>query len=358
MRTSEYVSLGHPDKIADYISEYILDRILEQDPNARYALEVQIKDKFVTLGGEITTKASISAEKWVKEAVEEIGYTKKYAEKWGKENTICSDDLQVRVLFSTQSPDIAQGVNHNGWGDQGIFFGYAENNPDTNYMPLDHFLAKELNNLLYTKAKISGIGGLDIKTQITLDDDDMIEEIIVAIPAKDKKEFDKIKRTVEAWAGKKNIAPTTITIINGTGKYIKHSFMGDCGTTGRKLAVDFYGGNSPIGGGSPWTKDGTKADLALNLVARSVAICDLINSTHPFKFSAECRLSCCIGKTQINATSLVKDKYGQLLEKKSNKTDLCPTKVIDAFGLQNPKYALLCERGLFGVDDDEHPWES
>lgn len=358
MRTSEYVSLGHPDKIADYISEYILDRILEQDPNARYALEVQIKDKFVTLGGEITTKASISAEKWVKEAVEEIGYTKKYAEKWGKENTICSDDLQVRVLFSTQSPDIAQGVNRDGWGDQGIFFGYAENNPDTNYMPLDHFLAKELNNILYNKAKKEGIGGLDIKTQITLDDDDMIEEIIVAIPAKDKKEFDKIKRIVETWAAKKNITPTTKTIINGTGKYIKHSSMGDCGTTGRKLAVDFYGGNSPIGGGSPWTKDGTKADLALNLVARSVAICDLINSTHPFKFSAECRLSCCIGKTQINATSLVKDKYGQILEKKTNKTDLYPTRVIDAFGLQNPKFALLCERGLFGVDDDEHPWEN
>lgn len=358
MRTSEYVSLGHPDKIADYISEYILDRILEQDKNSRYALEVQIKDKFVTLGGEISTKADIYAEKWVKEAVEKIGYTKKYSEKWGVENTICSDDLEVRVLFSTQSPDIAQGVNHNGWGDQGIFFGYAENNPDTNYMPLDHFLAKELNNLLYTKAKISGIGGLDIKTQITLDDDDMIEEIIVAIPAKDKKEFDKIKRIVETWAAKKNITPTTKTIINGTGKYIKHSSMGDCGTTGRKLAVDFYGGNSPIGGGSPWTKDGTKADLALNLAARNAARCELINSTHPFKFSAECRLSCCIGKSQINATVIIKDKYGQILEKRTNKTDLYPKEVIEELGLQNPKFALLCKRGLFGVVDDGHPWES
>ena len=96
----------------------------------------------------------------------------------------------------------------------------------------------------------------------------------------------------------------------------------------------------------------------MNLVARESAIFELTESTHPFKFSAECRLSCCIGKAQINATVLIKDKYGQLLEKKSNKTDLCPTKVIGAFGLQNPKYALLCERGLFGVDDDEHPWES
>lgn len=358
MRTSEYVSLGHPDKIADYISEHILDRILEQDPNARYALEVQIKDKFVTLGGEISTKASISAEKWVKEAVEEIGYTKKYAEKWGKENTICSDDLEVRILYSTQSPDIAQGVDHYGWGEQGIFFGYAENNPDTNYMPLDHFLAKELNNILYSKAKISGIGGLDIKTQITLDDDDMIEEIIVAIPAKDKKELDKIKRIVEMWSGKQNITPTTKTIINGTGKYIKHSSMGDCGTTGRKLAVDFYGGNSPIGGGSPWTKDGTKADLALNVVARNVALCELINSTHPYKFSAECRISCCIGKVNVNVTALVKDKYGQILEKKNTKELITTNDVIDIYGLKNPKYALLCKRGLFGVIDDEHPWES
>lgn len=96
----------------------------------------------------------------------------------------------------------------------------------------------------------------------------------------------------------------------------------------------------------------------MNLAARNAARCELINSTHPFKFSAECRLSCCIGKSQINATVIIKDKYGQILEKRTNKTDLYPKEVIEELGLQNPKFALLCERGLFGVVDDGHPWES
>lgn len=356
MRTSEYVSIGHPDKIADFISEYILDRILEQDSNARYALEVQIKDNHVTLGGEITTKADISAEKWVKEAVEEIGYTKKYSEKWGKENTICSDDLEVRSLISAQSLDIAQGVDIDGWGDQGIFFGYAENNPDTNYMPLDYFLAKDLNNMLYSKAK-KGIGGLDIKTQITLDDEDMVDEIIVAIPVKDGRELAKIRDIVDKWAGKQNITPTTVTVINGTGKYIKHSSMGDCGTTGRKLAVDFYGGNSPIGGGCPWTKDGTKADLALNVIARFLALNELKVSTHPYKHICETKIRCCIGKSDIIYSYAIKDKYGQILEKNTERAYASPREVIEQFELRNPKFASICKNGLFGVTDTKHIWE-
>lgn len=129
MRTSEYVSLGHPDKVADYISEYLLDRYLEQDPDTRYAVEVQIKDTRVCLGGEVTSKASFGPEqieKYVQEAVREIGYTKEYADKWGRENTISADDIECHCFISQQSPDIAQGVDRDGWGDQGIFFGYAE----------------------------------------------------------------------------------------------------------------------------------------------------------------------------------------------------------------------------------------
>jgi S-adenosylmethionine synthetase len=129
IRFSEYVSPGHPDKIADGISEYLLDRFIEIDPNTRFAVEVQIKDEFVTLGGEVTSIANITKadiDRYVREAVANIGYTLEYQKIWKKNNTICADDLQITNHIGQQSPDIAQGANRDAWGDQGIFFGYAK----------------------------------------------------------------------------------------------------------------------------------------------------------------------------------------------------------------------------------------
>ena len=146
---SEYVSLGHPDKVADYISEYILDRLIEQDKNTRYALEVQIKDNNVTLGGEITTNAECDFDKWVKDAIEDVGYTRDYVKYWGDENTINPEKLNIVKYISKQSNDISQGVANNGWGDQGIMFGLAVNSPETDYMPLDFYLAKQIGVKLY-----------------------------------------------------------------------------------------------------------------------------------------------------------------------------------------------------------------
>ena len=181
MQISEYVSLGHPDKIADYISEYILDRLIEQDPQTRYALEVQIKDNYVTLGGEVTTKASkIDYDNWVREAIMEIGYTPAYAWAWGAKEALDASLIRVEKHISQQSPDIAAGVNNDGWGDQGIMFGMAVNNPNTDYMPVDYYFAKKICQELYE----SGIGGLDIKTQVVISDD-CISKVIVAIPLKD-----------------------------------------------------------------------------------------------------------------------------------------------------------------------------
>ncbi len=168
LKTSEWVSIGHPDKIADYISSYILDRYLEKDKYTRYALETQIKDEFVTLGGEITSTHNFTSseiEEFVKSAVNEIGYTKDYQNHWGKENTICGDDLVITQHISTQSSDIAQGVNRNSWSDQGLYFGYANNNTETNFMPKDHALAKAIGEKIFT----SGIGGLDVKTKVTME---------------------------------------------------------------------------------------------------------------------------------------------------------------------------------------------
>jgi S-adenosylmethionine synthetase len=261
-KTSEWVSLGHPDKMADYISSFILDRYLERDPLTRYALEVQIKDNFVTLGGEITSQANFTEDElalFVKIAVAQIGYTKCYQNIWGAENTICDQDLVVTHHIGQQSPDIAQGVDNSGWGDQGIFWGMAVNDPATNFMPKDHYLARKIGQQLYDIK----YAGLDIKTQVTLFDDEP-EEIVVALPMLPKHSEQDVANAVQFCCnGKTNYK----LVVNGTGKFVKHGPIGDCGTTGRKLAVDFYGGNCRIGGGSPWTKDGSKADLTLNLLS-------------------------------------------------------------------------------------------
>ena len=158
-----------------------LTAIWKRTRKTRFALEVQIKDNYVTLGGEITSNANFSKKDiatFVRIAVNQIGYTKEYQKFWGRENTICGDDIVVTQHIGQQSSDIAQGVGNNaGWGDQGIYHAMAVNNPETGYMPMDWYLARKIGTFLYEKR----IAGLDIKTQVTLHDG-KIEEIVVAIP--------------------------------------------------------------------------------------------------------------------------------------------------------------------------------
>lgn len=356
-RTSEFVSLGHPDKIADYISEYILDKLVELDPHVRYALEVQIKDDFVSLAGEVSTSADVCIgdyQHWAKEAINEIGYTKKYQEKWGRDNTICGDDCSVITNIFWQSPDIAQGVNNLGWGDQGIFFGYAENNKYTNYMPLDYYLAKDLNTKLYENAKNNNVGGLDIKTQITLSNNNEIEQVIVAIPVLDDEEYEKVKHFVVDWLSNENVDVMKFIeddklIINGTGKYQIHGPIGDSGTTGRKLVADFYGGNSKIGGGSPWTKDGTKADLTLNLYARDIAVnkVKMLSDEISNLFSVETKISCCIGKQTIRVVNIWYDIDGNKIDTEEFEERPDRNKLIQKYQLDKSVYKEMCSKGLF-----------
>ena len=337
MLTSECVSLGHPDKIADYISEYILDRLIEQDPKTRYALEVQVKDNNVTLAGEVTTNAKTNYCKWVKDAVVSIGYTEEYADKWGNDNTINPSKINVVKNISEQSSDIALGVNTGGWGDQGIMFGLAINSPETDFMPKDYFIAKKLCASLFD----SGLGGLDIKTQVSVDLNNKIRDVVVAIPLLDSN-TSKVNDFVHS------IVPGDYNlIINGTGKYIKHSSMGDCGTTGRKLAVDFYGGNCEIGGGSPWTKDGTKADLTLNLYARDIALTYLNLFQCDY---AKIRMSCCIGKETINVSCINKENTvsSNFYVKQNSNT------LIERYSLDKPVFSKMCRDGLFYYVDRLH----
>ena len=358
-RTSEWVSPGHPDKVADCISEYILDRLLEIDPDVRYALEVQIKGNKISLAGEITTLANIddsTYRKWTKDAVNLIGYTKDYQDKWGSENTICDADLEVSCNISQQSPEIAQGVNNNGWGDQGIFTGYAEINDLDNEMPYDKELARKIGLFLYENALINNIGGLDIKTQVTVDEFNSIKQIIVAIPLleSDMEGFFNYYNSFLKCEGI-DVSDAKM-IVNGTGVYKQHGPIADSGTTGRKLAVDFYGNNSPIGGGCPWTKDPSKADLTLNLYARKRAIQELFNKKVFDRDAHHCiyQLCCCIGQSKLLGTGKIFDKDDRMITEFSQELDIKPSELIEKYDLKKPIYFNLCKYGLF--EDISKEW--
>lgn len=342
IQTSEWVSLGHPDKVADYISCYILDRYLERDPQTRFALEVQIKDNFVTLAGEIASKADgiggLQADdiaQFVRDAICEIGYTRDYQLKWGEENIISGNNVFVDMHISHQSPDIAQGVDNNGWGDQGIFWGMAVKSPLTEYMPVDWWFAKKIGMHLYDMK----VGGLDIKTQVTTDDG-VVRDVVVAIPLSMKNSIGDVRNVVSYCLGN---SKDYVLHINGTGRFVKHGPIADAGTTGRKLAVDFYGGNCRLGGGCPWTKDGTKADLTLNLLARERALNYILTHPECDCSAVYCAISCRIGSPEILVVLM--DECGNKIV--SHYEVVKPNDLIEHFKLRTPRFARMCRYGLF-----------
>ena len=332
-RTAEAVSIGHPDKTADYISCYILDRMLEQDEHVRYAVEVLIKGNTVVLAGEVSGNVDMSKlTDYVKIALSEIGYNERYHAIWG-EFTIDPRQINVINLIGVQSVDISRGVQANGWGDQGVFVGYACQGDGK--LNRELYLARKLNDTLYNHARQSDNLGIDIKTQITLNDD-KIETVIVAIPM--LQDQDITKQIIDMLGEE----PDKI-IVNGTGRYTYHGPVADCGITGRKLACDFYSTASPIGGGSPWTKDATKADLTLNVYARILA-CENLGDND------ECTvyLSSCIGRAELPSGLIKTVKDGKTTYRNiwSNQT---PDALIRAYGLNQPIYTKLCRRGISGI---------
>ena len=343
-RTSEFVSPGHPDKMADYIASYILDRYMERDPRVRYALECQVKDSHVTLAGEVTSPFAMNytmLRGCVRDAVCAIGYTPEYAALWGAENCIDPDNLDVVAHVGQQSPDIAQGVDADGWGDQGIFWGMATGDESTNFMPLDHYLAKKLGMWLYLSALTGELPiGLDIKTQVTVMDG-LVDRVIVAAPTRTDADADGLREKVIDWLEANSpYAGTNRIVVNGTGAYVRHASAGDCGTTGRKLAVDFYGGNCFIGGGSPWTKDPSKADLSLNVYARKLAL------DYKRKSGADtvyCALDCCIGRREVGVVYY----DGKMSELATGVVDRPASEIVAELGLNRPVFASLCRNGLF-----------
>lgn len=339
--TSEFVSLGHPDKIADFVSCYLLDRYLERDPFTRFAVECQIKDSMVTLGGEVTSSYAMKNDEvriHVADAVRSIGYTMDYLKRWGATNAIAADNLRVNCYIGRQSEDIAQGVDRSGWGDQGIYWGMATPDEATNFMPRDWFEARELGaECLFNRATQSIGIGLDIKTQVEIVDG-MMSKVIVAAPCIDDAMSDLLNDCTRTYLQQCR-CPDAELIVNGTGRFVAHGPVADCGTTGRKLAVDFYGGNCRIGGGSPWTKDGTKADVALNLYARKIALAQMRDLGGTVYVS----ISSCIGRREISVAV-----YGDRGNQLRAWTEARPAdEIIDELNLRQPLYAERCRRGLF-----------
>ena len=332
-KTAEAVSLGHPDKTADFISSFILDKLIQQDEHTRYAVEVMVKDNTVVCGGEICTNANIDdINVWIREAIIQIGYNEIYSKIWGN-FAINPDNLNVINLIGKQSVDINRGVEQNGWGDQGVFVGYACKGQN-NINP-ELYLAKKLNGALYNYAKTNlDIGlGLDIKTQITLDDNNDIDTAIVAIPMlHDTDLTDFVKQILNQKIN--NI------IINGTGRYTFHGSIADCGITGRKLACDFYSTAAPIGGGSPWTKDASKADLTLNLYARKLALQYLGNNDECFVY-----LSSCIGRSKLPSAT-IKLVLNGITTTQNIDISKTPSEIILELGLNRPIYADLCKHSV------------
>ena len=339
IQTSEYCSVGHPDRTCDYIVAYILDRCLERDRNARVALEAQLKDSFCTLSGEVTSNYRFTDAEladFCRDAIRRIGYTDEYRDRWGAGNAISGSGVEVTVHVSQQSADIAQGVNRDGWGDQGIFWGMAVNDPQRGYMPKDYWLARKVAQSLFER----GFGGLDVKTQVTVIDGTPVE-CVVAIPI--LPECEKSANAAIRDCVRSILGGDCRVIVNGTGRYVTHGSIGDCGTTGRKLVADFYGGNCRIGGGSPWGKDPTKADVTLNILARDRALKYMrernLDEVH-------CAISCCIGRSEIRVSFF--DRHGECLESRVENDP--PSHIIDRLGLREPGYAGVCEEGLFGYE--------
>lgn len=358
--TSEAVSIGHPDHVCDMISDSILDACLEQDENSRVACETMAKDDKVILAGEITTKAKIDVEQIVKSTIKNIGYT--YTPK-------------VLNLLSKQSPDIAQGVDIGGAGDQGIMFGYA-NSETPEYMPLAITMSHDLVKLA-TKLRQAGEfkdAMPDMKSQVTLEyiegQTTRINTMLMSIQHTEnynEKEFkDYIVKNIMIEVAKRyNLNTDFKVLINPTGKFVIGGPEGDAGLTGRKIIVDTYGGYAPHGGGAFSGKDPSKVDRSAAYMARYLAK-NIVASG----IAKECliQLSYAIGVVQpisiyVDCKNTNKVEVSKIIDTIYDKFDLSPKGIIDKLQLKNPVYTNTCNGGHFGrrfLDDNnkiECTWE-
>jgi S-adenosylmethionine synthetase len=359
--TSESVTEGHPDKIADHISDAILDAILEQDATARVACETLVTTGLAVVAGEITTTAKVNYKQIIRETIEEIGYNNA---EFGYDSNTCS----VIDAIGTQSPDIAQGVDTGGAGDQGLMFGYACNEtPELMPMPIQ--MAHNLTRKLSEVRRSGEIPYLrpDGKTQVSIEYRDgkpfRVEAVVISSQTSDidieQIRADILEKVIKTTIPAELLDENTKYHINPTGKFVIGGPMGDAGVTGRKIIVDTYGGYAPHGGGAFSGKDPTKVDRSAAYMARYIAK-NIVAAGLADKVTVQ--LAYAIGVAE--PVSVLVDTHGtgkvdetKLAEAVRKHFELTPKGIIEMLDLRRPIYKATARFGHFGRLNGEFSWE-
>jgi S-adenosylmethionine synthetase len=361
--TSESVTEGHPDKVADQISDAVLDEVLRQDPTGRVACETTVTTGMVLLAGEISTKAYVDFPGVVRRVVREIGYTQTA---YGFDSETCA----VLSAIDPQSPDIAQGVDTGGAGDQGLMFGFAcQETPEL--MPLPIALAHRLTRGLARVRKAGEIRWLrpDGKSQVTVEYEGRrpvrVHTVVISTQHAPDVAHDEIRDTViekiiKAEVPAELLDERTVYHINPTGRFVIGGPQGDCGLTGRKIIVDTYGGYGRHGGGAFSGKDPTKVDRSACYMARHVAK-NLVAAGLAER--VEVQLAYAIGvadpvsiRVDSFGTGVVDDYQMERLVREH--FPLAPRGIITDLDLRRPIYRQTAAYGHFGRDEPEFTWES
>lgn len=359
--TSESVTEGHPDKIADHISDAILDAILEQDATARVACETLVTTGLAVVAGEITTTAKVNYKQIIRETIEEIGYNNA---EFGYDSNTCS----VIDAIGTQSPDISQGVDTGGAGDQGLMFGYACNEtPELMPMPIQ--MAHNLTRKLSAVRRSGEIPYLrpDGKTQVSIEYRDgkpfRVEAVVISSQTSDMPieeiRADILEKVIKTTIPAELLDENTKYHINPTGKFVIGGPMGDAGVTGRKIIVDTYGGYAPHGGGAFSGKDPTKVDRSAAYMARYIAK-NIVAAGLADKVTVQ--LAYAIGVAE--PVSVLVDTHGtgkvdetKLAEAVRKNFALTPKGIIEMLDLRRPIYKATARFGHFGRLNGEFSWE-
>jgi S-adenosylmethionine synthetase len=362
--TSESVTEGHPDKIADQISDAILDACLEQDPYSRVAAETLTATGLVVVAGEITTKAYVDLQGLVRGVIASIGYDNAL---YGFDSNTCA----VISAINKQSGDIAQGVDTGGAGDQGMMFGYASNETPE-LMPAPISLAHKLCRQLTAVRKSGKLPYLrpDGKSQVTVEYDEngkpaRIDAVVISSQhseniSNEELHADILKYVIQAVLPAKWLDERTKYHINPTGRFVIGGPMGDTGLTGRKIIVDTYGGMGRHGGGAFSGKDPTKVDRSAAYMARYIAK-NIVAAGLAER--VEVQLAYAIGVAE--PVSVLIDTFGtgkisesKLTELVRKNFELTPKKIIESLDLRRPIYQKTAAYGHFGRNDPDFTWEA
>ena len=367
--TSESVSEGHPDKVADQISDAVLDAMLAQDPNSRVACETLVTTGQVVVAGEVTSKADVDIQAVVREVIADIGYNDP---EQGFDYRSCG----VMVALDQQSPDISQGVSEGeglheeqGAGDQGMMFGYAcRETPQL--MPLPITLAHKLLLHLTRLRKRNKIPYLrpDAKSQVTVEYIDgkpvRVDAVVISTQHDPKArhqriERDMIKQVIEKVIPSRLLDKETKYHINPTGRFVVGGPHGDCGLTGRKIIVDTYGGMCPHGGGAFSGKDPSKVDRSAHYMARYLA-----KNVVAARLASRCQVQLAYAIGVPEPVSVLVDTYGtgvlpdeEIAVAVEQVFGLTPKSIVQTLKLKQPIYRKTTNYGHFGRELEEFVWE-